>query len=249
MNTKKLGLFAAAAMAASFSSHAQTVQWDFTSGLLTGTSDAAPPLPPGPCGSDCGVTPTFGIITGEVDATNGSVTSFNFNFNGVNYGTNNFSYSNIGGGVTGSGTTTENTFIPNLSLFTPTNGPDFYGVTGYIDLSSGAPIVNLAVSANTASITYDLVINSTGTRFGLDYADVAAGIGCGYYDSLITAPNATVLNPCSMQVSSTTPGTWKTPELDPSSAASELTLLLGALLVLRGRRERVLGAWLKAGKV
>jgi hypothetical protein len=234
MNTKKLGLFAVTAMAASFSTHAQTVQWDFTSGLLTGTSQtgSAPGTPCFSAPSNCGVTPTLGIITGEVDATNGAVTSFNFNFDGVNYGTNLFSYGNIGDGVSGPVRTNENTGIPNLSLYTG-------ALTGYIDLSSGAPIINLAQSANNAGVTFDLVINSTSTQFGLSYFDVAPGINCDYSDPLISTTGGSVRNPCAMQVSSTTPGSWKAPELDSSSAASGLTLLLGGLTVLRGRRKVV----------
>jgi hypothetical protein len=50
-------------------------------------------------------------------------------------------------------------------------------------------------------------------------------------------------NGCSLliQESNTTPGVWsvaqKAPEIDPASAASGLTLLLGGLAVLRGRRK------------
>jgi hypothetical protein len=42
-----------------------------------------------------------------------------------------------------------------------------------------------------------------------------------------------------LQESNTTPGVWTTqaPEIDPASAASGLTLLLGGLAVLRGRRK------------
>jgi hypothetical protein len=48
---------------------------------------------------------------------------------------------------------------------------------------------------------------------------------------------------CSLliQESNTTPGVWsvaqKAPEIDPASAASGLTLLLGGLAVMRGRRK------------
>jgi hypothetical protein len=50
-------------------------------------------------------------------------------------------------------------------------------------------------------------------------------------------------NGCSLliQESNTTPGVWsvaqKAPEIDPASAASGLTLLLGGLAVIRGRRK------------
>ena len=246
MNTKKLGLFAVTALLASFGAHADTVQWDFTSSLMTGTSEAInyTPFPLAPCTGygSCGVTPTTGIISGEVDATNGSVTNFNFSFNGVNYGTNVFSYGNIGGGVTGFGYTTETTTTPNLSIFNPTGGFNGYGLTGYIDMSSGAPLINLSVSPVGAEgpggTFFDLIINPTGTQFSLGYTDVEPGAGCsGYSGPLITTTSGSTLNPCSMQLASTSAGSWKAPELDPSSAASGLTLLLGTFAVLRGRRK------------
>jgi len=250
MNRKFLRLLAVSAMAASFSAHADTLQWDFTSGLMTGTSETYDygVFPLGPCSGygSCGVTPTSGTINGVVDVTNGSVTNFDISFNGVNYGTNQFSYGNIGGGVTGAGFTTEITTIPNLSLFTPSApGPGAaYGLTGYIDMSSGAPLINLSVGPGGAeglgATFFDLVINPNGTQFSLGYSDVEPGAGCsGYSGPLITTTSGTPLNPCSMQLSSASAGTWKAPELDPTSAASGFTLLLGCLLVLRGRRARV----------
>jgi hypothetical protein len=49
-------------------------------------------------------------------------------------------------------------------------------------------------------------------------------------------------NPCTVSASSKSAGVWQvtqTPEIDPASAASGITLLLGSLTVLRGRRTKL----------
>lgn len=52
------------------------------------------------------------------------------------------------------------------------------------------------------------------------------------------------INPCSVQASNTLRGKWTVtaaPEIDPGFAGSALTLLLGTLVVLQGRRRAVVG--------
>ena len=47
-------------------------------------------------------------------------------------------------------------------------------------------------------------------------------------------------NPCTVVASSNSAGAWqvtRAPEIDPASAATGLTLLLGGVAVLRGRRK------------
>lgn len=90
--------------------------------------------------------------------------------------------------------------------------------------------LNLA-ELGTNTPTY---LNFNLSNQGDSYVSQTIGAGC--------MPTPWQANPCPTLTVSSAPGSWVdppaagAPELDPSSSASALTLLMGAFLVLRGRR-------------
>jgi hypothetical protein len=101
---------------------------------------------------------------------------------------------------------------------------------------------NSALSYNSYST--DFVIGPTGVQVSLvglvpgqpEYPCGAAELTFSgtYPNGIYTGP--TIKN-CSVTVNSAQPGQWSVaPEIDPTSAASGLALLLGGLAAVRGRR-------------
>jgi hypothetical protein len=114
------------------------------------------------------------------------------------------------------------------------------------DAVTGATINLNYLGAGGHTTFFDVSIGPSGDAFSeTAWAAVAYGCSTGGYDGIFTyvGPNSAL--PCTMNVSNPTAGIWTTvpptpvPEIDPTSAASGLTLLLGSVLVLRGRRVRI----------
>jgi hypothetical protein len=87
-----------------------------------------------------------------------------------------------------------------------------------------------------------IVIGPSGDS--LDFTYIRQEVGCGTIANTFggTVYQGATINPCTLEVSNKTAGGWlvtttQAPEIDPASAASGLTLLLGGLAVLRGRRK------------
>ena len=78
-----------------------------------------------------------------------------------------------------------------------------------------------------------LAIGPNGDSVSYTYAGV---------NGACTQQGAAEPNPCTVVASSKSAGVWlvtQAAEIDPASAASGLTLLLGGLTVLRGRRKLI----------
>jgi hypothetical protein len=144
-----------------------------------------------------------------------------------------------------------------LSNFTPSGSTqiDFCGAgDGCIDFttSHGAitgatiditganyhlPFDTLSIGPSGDSVSY-LYATSNGGCQSVPLVHGANGTG-----TMFTYTGPTI-RPCSVNAGSASAGTWTVtgalaaPEIDPASAAAGLTLLLGGMAVMRGRRQR-----------
>ncbi len=110
-------------------------------------------------------------------------------------------------------------------------GPDFCSMSGCIDLTTkGGQITGATIAVS-------------GSGFAADVAPAGDSL---FYQYGITGGDPCILGfngqLCTISTANTTAGTWtvttsSVPEIDPSSAASGLTLLVGALAVLRPKRQ------------
>jgi len=87
------------------------------------------------------------------------------------------------------------------------------------------------------SSNYQFGIGSGGDSFQL--FELGEAVGCGFGPNYVNYVGTTGNNaPCNVNVANPTAGVWtRAREIDPASAASGLTPLLGGLAVLRGRRK------------
>jgi hypothetical protein len=104
------------------------------------------------------------------------------------------------------------------------------------------PIIELTTAQGVVT---GAIVNWDNPAIGGSYIyDVSFSIGPqgDSYDNIVAGgPTGECIPYCGVMESNSTPGTWqvvRTPEIDPASAASGLTLLLGSIAVLRGRRTR-----------
>jgi hypothetical protein len=127
----------------------------------------------------------------------------------------------------------------------------------FVDISTGSPlfrgVFTFSTNGNGAidgwSMSLDGSVSGPG-GYGLTATSVdIGGVGgdsatmsttCTAFFSPSLQPPQSF--PCGSSGSNTTPGVWtspaaQAPEMDPASAASGLTLLLGGVAVLRGRRK------------
>jgi hypothetical protein len=125
----------------------------------------------------------------------------------------------------------------------------------FVDISTGIPLFRgdftFSTNANGAidawSMSLDGSVPGPG-GYGLTATSVGRG-GVGGDSATLSATCTAFFTlgapqsfGCGSSGSNTTPGVWtssatKVPEIDPASAASGLTLLLGGLATLRGRRK------------
>jgi hypothetical protein len=98
---------------------------------------------------------------------------------------------------------------------------------------------------NSATVALNTEGNTL-TSADITIPDFNVDIGAKGDNIIVVGLDGTTL----LSVSNNTPGTWtnatpgttKAPELDPATAGGGVTLLVGALLVLRGRRQRGIAA-------
>lgn len=133
-------------------------------------------------------------------------------------------------------------------------GPQPLGVSGNFQTSfcgsegcvmptfSNGAMTGATVDLNNSAYHSDnsqVIINAIGDSFSFTHGD-----NNGLCGGSSTPPTSFIPN-CQIGAGSTHPGVWsvngvpqinRTPEIDPSSAASGLTLLFGALAVLRSKR-------------
>jgi hypothetical protein len=114
------------------------------------------------------------------------------------------------------------------------------------DAVTGAAI-NLSTEANHGT-NFDVTIGPSGDAFsygvyGVDSISILGANDCST-QAFLAGPFVGPSHICDLNVSNPTAGVWTTvpptpvPEIDPTSAGSGITLLLGSLLVLQGRRQK-----------
>jgi hypothetical protein len=239
MNKKILGsVVVGFLMTAPLAATAQVTTLFYQGDFMTGTSTY---LPVGLTAPGNGVfatlptAPVLGAFTvsltvdGSISANDLTLVSTAFNFNGSN-GVANFS--------------------PSIELDAQVitfGGVDFSVPGGDIILtSSNGAITGATVDLRNTPFREPsslIDIGPTGDSFTYGYG---GGLG-GCQDLVLSGPNPVpyagpAINPCSVSASNATPGAWlvttQAPEIDTRSAASGLTLLLGGLAVMRGRRTK-----------
>jgi hypothetical protein len=233
MSTRIPALLASALLVAPLVAQAQTLNfYDSVSGisttLLSGTLGPPDVLP-------LVTVPFSGTITGSITLDGSESATFNFTLN------------EQGGG--GPGINAVNGFSLSAGFYSCGAG-SYCGDEGYIDILTNAKgaITGAIANVNNAPYSY----NSWGTAFMIGPTGVQGtfqGIIPGtYWDCQAadltfspTYPNGIYTGPniknCNVNVSSAQSGQWSVaPEIDPTSAASGIALLLGGLAVLRGRR-------------
>jgi hypothetical protein len=213
---------------------AQETTLDFQGGM-TGTSTFLPTGLTAPANGDIPNLPTAPVVgafsgsivvDGSISAHNLSLVDFDFIFTGsngtpfsVDAGPGQFAFFS-GGGVKFTSPTGE------IDL-TTSNGAITGASVFLSDSFSHGPTETLSLGAGGGSFTWEF--GSTDGNCNNLKPQFAGGVYTG-----------NTINPCNLQVSGSS-GTWlvtttAAPEIDPASAATGLTLLLGGLAVLRGRR-------------
>jgi hypothetical protein len=228
----------AISLAGSIAANAQTTTLDYQGNVMNGTSAYLPAgfatqtiMPPLPTLPVTGTLNVSIILSGSISANDLELVSYGASFSGSN-GTSFSLYAGAGP-------------YPIIQE----GAPDFCNGTGScIDLTTAkgaitGATIDLVDNPYNGSRS-EATIGPTGDSFSYLYAtsngtcqDMFLGIttGPGYY-----YPGPTI-NPCTVQVSNTKAANWtitQTPEIDSTSAAGDLTLLLGILVVLRGRRAK-----------
>jgi hypothetical protein len=140
----------------------------------------------------------------------------------------------------------------NDSSVTPTRIQMFSGVTGQLFMGTVAFSTNgnRAVDGWSMSLA-GMVGGPGGWTETMTSSDIAGGVGGDYAEisTNCTAYFSSGKPPqnfsCGSTGSNTTPGVWtgpptRAPEIDPASAAGGLSLLLGGVAVLRGRRTKLI---------
>jgi hypothetical protein len=239
MNRRTL-LLAATLMAGSAAASAQTTTLEYLGSVMTGSSDY---LPSGYTGGEFGPLPTSPfignlsatiVLQGSVAANDLTFVSDTFSLNGINI-------------VNGAPTNFSIGFYLGPAPYSNYPQLDNCSDAGCIDLTtskSGAingAVVNISAWGE-ANDTNNFSITPTGDSVGFIYA---TGMG-GCEDFPPSGPpgltyQGGTINPCDLSGSNTTPGAWivsTVPEIDPASAVSGLTLLLGSFVVLRARGVR-----------
>jgi hypothetical protein len=231
MNYKILGLVALLTGPAT----AQETTLNFQGGDMTGTSTFLPTGLTAPANGgipDLPTAPVIGTFTGSI-VVDGSIAAHNLNL--VDFG---FTFTG------NNGTPFSVDAEPGQFAFLSGGGVKFTSPTGEIDLTtshgaitgasvflsdsfSHGPSDTLSLGAGGGSFTWEF--GSTGGNCDNLKPQFEGGVYTG-----------STINPCSLQVSGSS-GAWlvttTAPEIDPASAASGLTLLLGGIAVLRGRRK------------
>jgi hypothetical protein len=237
MSIRIPALLASALLVAPLATQAQTLDfYDSISGtsttLLNGTLG-----PPGSLSLES--VPFSGSITGSI-VLDGSVGTYSFTLN------------ENGDGGPGPGIQATNAFSLSGTLSSCV-GPYYCGGSdAYIQILTNAhgAITGAIANVNDSEISYnshstDFMISPTGVQVSLQGILPAAEFyfPCEAADLTFssTYPNGIYTGPtiknCTVNVTSAQSGQWTVaPEIDPTSAASSLALLLGGLAVLRGRR-------------
>jgi len=214
-----------AALALPSFANSQAVTYDFTGAITAGYGIYA-----GASGSTISGTYTIDLAAGNPSSSYGTYGSSSFwyvqNFGGPPYGTPSVNSLVFADSLTTSGGIT-------YSVTTPGTAGSYSAVYGTGSSYQGA---NDAYSSSNAYIENDLLLGSGGDSNGLPTFSPSSN-NIGYFYNVA---NGDVIGEFAYNIQSfsAAPTTMAAPEIDPSSAASGLTLLLGGVMVLRGRRSR-----------
>jgi hypothetical protein len=241
MNNRILVLLAVGILTAPITGNAQITTLDYQGYLMYGSSTYLPTNFVQPINTPIVTLPTTGAsgeftadltLSGSLSANNLVLTSYDVNFAGKS-GNESFSVGPIVPGPA--------PLIPLLSV-SCINADACYQLTSANGAITGATLFfsNTTYHSSPEFAT----IGTSGDSFSYTYATSNGGCenlvphgppGNPYY----AGPT---INPCGLGVSNSKAGVWtvstqKAPEIDPASAVSGLTLLLGGVAVLRGRRK------------
>jgi hypothetical protein len=229
MNCKRFGILTVALIAVPLAAGAQILTLDYQSNALTGNTSfySGPQVTPFTTQQEYSAafttTPFIGSLTatlagslggdlsGLIDVTgvSSSGTPFNWGFN-VNA-------ESLGGD--------------------PLQFSTFAGSSGGIDLTTQNGVITGAIMNIDFSSYHGPSMSLTVGPYG-DSVSFTQGGSEGLCTYVASGGGG---NPCTVVASSTSAGAWlatQAPEIDPASAASGLTLLLGGLAVMRGRRTK-----------
>jgi hypothetical protein len=230
MNSKLLGLLAVGTLAGPIAANAQITTLEYQSNALSGSSsyynNPTPPqlLTPQQFAASFANVPFIGNITasfvidevGGDEILSGGVNVMGYNGKNIEFSSGVFAIN-----------------IPDPSQLRIGNG---FG-TGTIDLiKSNGEITGATMDAFFFSYhgpSMYLVIGPSGDFVSYTYAGT---------NGPCTEQGSNEPNPCTFGGSSMSAGVWQVtqaPEIDPASTASGLTLLLGGVAVLRGRRTKL----------
>jgi hypothetical protein len=255
MNTRILGLLTACAFAAPMGARAQSTTLDYQGYVMGGTSTTSlypgsvPPLnlltqpvQSAPISTIATIDASF-TYSGSLAQNNLVIESYEVNLIANN--AQSFEFQNI---LQGYGTP-QDSLLPSTYLNGASSCAQGGGFASCLTLTTlGDTVTGATISLNNyqpRTTGFELTIGPNGDAYSLfvfgggSYGCLPPGVGdfTGNYVGPASA------SPCTVNVSNPTAGVWSVgpsrvaaPEIDPTSAASGLTLLLGGLMVLRDRR-------------
>jgi hypothetical protein len=230
-------LLALAILAAPLAAQAQTLNfYDRISGtsttLLSGTVGPVDDLP-------LETVPFFGSITGSITLDGSAGVSYDVTLNERGSG--------------GPGIFATNVFSLSGQLSSCGSAGLYCGELGNIQLliNSKGALIGAHVDVNNGEVYHtpssDISISSPGGTSG-SFFGYLGGAGCqaaeltNFSNGDGTYSGPTVKN-CTVTVNSAQPGHWtQTPKINPSAAVGALTLLVGGIVVFRGKRPSALAA-------
>jgi hypothetical protein len=228
MNRRFLRLFAAGLMAGPMCANAQITTLEYQSNALTGSTTyysnptSAYLLTPQQFAASFTTTPFIGNITASLNLVGGDSLSGVVNVMGYNGTSIDLVFDVSAADVVGPPLTFSAYAGSNGTVDLTTSNGAVTGATMDVDFSSyHGPNMFLEIGPSGDSVSY--------TYAGVNGPCTSQGSGGGP-------------NPCTVVASSKSAGVWqvtRAPEIDPASAASGLTLLLGGLTVLSGRRKLI----------
>ncbi len=240
MNTASKWMIAFSLAAVSVVARAQNTTLDYQGYVMGGTSTVeVVPFGEGVIGvasSPISTTATFDATitySGSVAQNNLVIDSYQINVTANNG--QNFELQEIGQGLYPTGSQCPGAGGQTGCLSLNTSGNTVTGATITLDYKG----------AGGHTTFFDVSIGPNGDAFSeMLWGNGAYGCSNSNSQGAFNYVGPASANPCTMNVSNPTAGVWTTapvvpvPEIDPTSAASGLTLLLGSMLVLRGRRVR-----------
>lgn len=246
MKGKVLGLLSIGLVACPLAATAQVTNLEYQSDAIVGTSSYLPTgftqaignneLPVLPTSPFVGSMTASFTVDGSVSANNLTLAAFSVNFSGNDFiGGNRASFS------TGELLNAPDAFatVPLGFNITTSNGAITGATLNWSDLfdvyHGPSSIVNIGPNGDSLAYFYGTTDGGCQNFVGIAGTPGNPSVPTFSY----TGPS---VNPCSLEGSSKTAGSWivsTVPEIDPASATGGVTLLIGGLMMLRGRRVNI----------